>query len=217
MTTILFIVAGFIQLFFALKMIGLYKQSKSPYAAFPILILSALCVDNWIVGFGKFIGEGSLLMFLNAIRFVTHAVFTSFGMIFAFGVLKRIGVGFARRKLVHAVVCLAATAFTVLGIYMDVFNLQLLLKDENGTLRYINDGFRLPPIPAIATIIFFLIVGIMVWFKTKSPWFFIGSAVMFLLAPFGFKIPILGNIGEIFFAAAMISGETAAHKTEQRL
>ena len=214
MTTILFIIAGFIQLFFLLKMIGQYRRSRSPYLAFPILVLAALVADNWIVGFGKFIGEGNTLMFLNAIRFVTHAVFTSFGMIFAFGILKRIGVGFAQSKLAHSIVCVFATLVTLLGIYIDVYKLQLLLKDENGTLRYVNDGFHFPPIPAIITIIFFIVVGIIVWVKTKSPWVFVGSLVMFILAPLGIRTPILGNIGEVFFATGMISGENVAHKYE---
>jgi hypothetical protein len=210
MTTFLFILAGAIQLFLLVVLIKQYKQSKSPYLAFPILVTAALVVDNWVVGFGKFIGEGTFLMFLNSIRFITHALFTSFGMIFAFGILKRIGVGFAQKKSVHAAVCIFVTLVTFLGIYMDVYKLQLLLKIENDTMRYINDGFHLPPIPAIITIIFFMIVGIIVWIKTKSPWVFLGSLVMFILAPLGFRIPILGNIGEIAFVGAMISGENTA-------
>ena len=164
MTTILFIIAGCIQLFFTIKMIGQYRKSRSRYLIFPVLVLAALVIDNWVVGFGKFIGEGSTLMVLNSIRFITHALFTSFGMIFAFGVLKRIGVGFAQSKLSHAIVCLFATAVTLLGVYMDIFRLQLLLREENGTLRYVNDGIHIPPIPAIITIIFFIIVGIIVWY-----------------------------------------------------
>jgi hypothetical protein len=210
MTTILFIVAGAIQLYLLFVMVGQYKKSRSPYLAFPILVIAALVADNWIVGFGKFIGEGSLLMFLNSIRFVTHAVFTSFGMIFAFGILKRIGIGFAQNKTIHAAVCIFASIVTALGIYMDVYKLQLLFKEENGTMRYVNDGFHLPPIPAIITIIFFMIAGLIVWVKTKSPWVFIGSLIMFILAPIGFRMPILGNIGEIAFVGAMIFGEKTA-------
>ncbi len=214
MTTFLFIVAGAIQLYLLFVLVKQYKQSRSPYLTFPILVTAALVADNWIVGFGKFIGEGSFLMFLNSIRFITHAVFTSFGMIFAFGILKRIGVGFAQNKTVHAAVCVFATIVTTLGIYMDVYKLQLLFKEENGTMRYVNDGFHLPPIPAIITIIFFTIVGIIIWVKTKSPWVFAGSLIMFILAPLGFRIPILGNIGEIAFVGAMISGEKVASKNE---
>ncbi len=212
MTTILFILAGAIQLYLLFVMIGQYKKSRSPYLAFPILVIAALVADNWIVGFGKFIGEGSLLMFFNSIRFVTHATFTSFGMIFAFGVLKRIGVGFAQNKTIHAAVCVFATIVTTLGIYMDVYKLQLLFREQNETMRYVNDGFHGPPIPAIMTIIFFTIVGIIVWVKTKSPWVFVGSLIMFILAPIGMRIPILGNIGEIAFVLAMIAGEKVAHE-----
>ncbi len=214
MTTILFIIAGAIQLYLLFVMIGQYKKSRSPYLAFPLLVIAALVADNWIVGFGKFIGEGSLLMFLNSIRFVTHAVFTSFGMIFAFGILKRIGVSFAKNKTVHAAVCIFVTIITTLGIYMDVYKLQLLFKEENGTMRYVNDGIHIPPIPAIITIIFFIIVGIIVWVKTKSPWVFVGSLIMFILASVGTKMPILGNIGEIAFVLAMIAGEKTARENK---
>ncbi len=216
MITFLFIGAGFIQLILLFVMIRQYKQSKSPYLAFPLLVVSALVLDNWVVGFGKFIGEGSWLMVLNSIRFVTHAVFTSWGMIFAFGILKRIGVGWAQKKSIHAAVCIFATLMTLLGIYMDVYRLQLGLVAEFGTLRYKNVGLEIPPIPAILTILFFLMVGIIVWVKQKSPWFFFGSLIMFLLAPLGFRIPILGNIGEIAFVGAMISGEKTAREGENR-
>ncbi len=210
MTTILFILAGFIQLFFLFVIIKQYRQSGSVYLAFPMLIVGALVADNWIVGFGKFIGEGSLLMFLNSIRFITHALFTSFGMIFAFGILKRIGVGFAQKKSVHIAVCIFAVLATLLGIYMDVYRLELGVVAEFGTLRYKNIGLGIPPIPAIITIIFFIVSGIIIWIKTKSPWMFLGSLVMFILAPLGFRIPILGNIGEIAFVGAMIFGEKTA-------
>jgi hypothetical protein len=215
MTTILFISAGFIQLILLFVLIKQYKQSGSSYLAFPMLIVGALVADNWIVGFGSFIGEGNVLMFLNSIRFITHALFTSFGMIFAFGILKRIGVGFAQKNSVHIAVCIFAVLVTLLGIYMDVYKLQLGLIAEFGTIRYKNVGLAIPPIPAIITIIFFIIVGTIVWVKTKSPWMFLGSLIMFILAPLGFRIPILGNIGEIAFVGAMISGEKTAHKKER--
>jgi hypothetical protein len=215
MTTILFILAGFIQLILLFVLIKQYKQSKSSYLAFPMLVVGALTADNWIVGFGSFIGEGAFLMFLNSIRFITHALFTSFGMIFAFGILKRIGVGFAQKKSVHAAVCIFVVLVTLLGIYMDVYKLQLGFVAEFGTIRYKNVGLEMPPIPAIITIIFFIIVGIISWIKTKSPWVFIGSLIMFILAPLGFKIPILGNIGEIAFVGAMISGEKIAQEKSQ--
>lgn len=214
MTTALYLIAGMIQVFLTAVMIRQYLRSKSRYMIIPILVFAALIVDNFVVGLGTFIGEGETLKFLNAIRFYTHAIFTSWIIVFAFGILKRIGIGWAQSKIVHSIVCLFALLMFCVGVYMDIVRLELVPKAENGTLRYVNEGFHFPPIPSIAAILFLMFVGIFVWIKRKSPWTFLGALLMFICAPLGLRFPILGQVGEIAFGGAIISGENQAHQAE---
>jgi hypothetical protein len=213
MITALYLIAGIIHIFLTSVMIRQYLRSRSSYMIFPILVFAALIYDNLIVGLGAFIGEGETLKFLNAGRFYTHALFTSWIIVTAFGILKRIGIGWAQRKIAHALFCLLALAMFCLGVFMDIVRLELVVKQENGTLRYVNDGFHGPPIPAIVAIIVLTIVGIIVWVKRKSPWTFLGALLMFICAPLGLKFAIVGQFGEICFGGALISGENEAQKS----
>ena len=212
MITIFYILAGTINLILTIIMIRQYLHSRSIYTIFSILVFAALIYDNYVIALGKFIGEGETLKFLNTGRFYTHALFTSWIIVTAFGILKRIGIGWAQSKIAHSLFCLLALAMFCLGVYMDMILLQLVPKEENGTLRYVNDGFHGPPIPAIIAIIVLTFVGIIVWIKKKSPWTFLGALLMFICAPLGLKFPIVGQFGEICFGGALISGENEAQK-----
>lgn len=214
MITALYLIAGTINLILAIIMIRQYLRSKSLYMIIPILVFIALIVDNYVVGLGEFIGEGATLKFLNAIRFYTHALFTSWIIVFAFGILRRIGIGWAQKKIAHSLVCIFALLMFCVGVYMDIWRLELVPKAENGTLRYVNEGFHFPPIPSIAAILFLMFVGVFVWIKRKSPWTFFGALLMFICAPLGLRFPILGQFGEIAFGGAIISGENQAHQAE---
>ena len=216
MTTVLYLIAGTIQIFLTVVMIRQYLRSKSRYMIIPVLVFAALIVDNFVVGLGAFIGAGAVLKFLNAVRFYTHALFTAWIIVFSFGILKRIGVGWAQGKIAHALVCLFALAMCLVGVYLDIIRLELVLKEENGTLRYVNEGIHIPPIPSIVAIIFMMFAGIIVWIRNKSPWTFLGALLMFICAPLGLRFPVLGQFGEIAFGGALISGESEAQKFESK-
>lgn len=217
MTTALYLIAGTIQIFLSVIIYRQYLRSRSWYLIFPMLVYPALVYDNYVVGFGAFVGEGETLKVLNAVRFYTHALFTSWMIIFAFGIIKRIGVGWAQSKVVHSLVCLLATAMFCLGVYMDIVRLELVPKAENGTLRYVNAGFHGAPIPSIVAIVALIITGLILWVRRKSPWTFLGALLMFFSAPLGMLVPILGQFGEIAFGGAIISAEAQAQKTEENL
>ena len=110
MITALYLIAGIIQIFLTSVMIRQYLRSRSLYMIFPILVFAALIYDNFIVGLGIFIGEGDTLKFLNTGRFYTHALFTSWIIVTSFGILKRIGIGWAQSKIVHSMFCILALA-----------------------------------------------------------------------------------------------------------
>lgn len=207
MFTIYYVLVALCQAVFLVLMIKLFRTSKHWYPLFPLIILCGIIYDNLIIGFGSFIGEGEILKALNTPRFIIHALFTPTLIIFAFGVAKRVGISWAQSKLMHSLFCLLALAMIVLGSYHEIIHLDMIPKAEDGTLRYINASMQGPPIPPIVTIIVAMIVGISVWIKAKFPWYFVGSFLMFVLAPLGATLVWAGNLGEIFMSFGSYSGE----------
>ncbi len=215
MMTFYYIAVATIQIVLAVTMFRLWRKSGSIYPIFPLAVICGIIYDNLIIGAGSFIGEGELLKALNVPRYWIHGFITPTMMIFAIGVARRVGVGFAQGKIAHAVVCTIATAMIALGVYHEVIQLNLLPKAENGILRYINSASPGPPIPAIVTIIVVIFIAIFVWIKTKKPWYFIGTLLMFILAPLAPKFLWAGNLGEIFMNLGSVFGEKAVAETKK--
>lgn len=214
--TFYYIAIASIQIVLGVILFRLWRKSGSVYPIFPLLVIAGIVYDNLIIGLGSFIGEGELLKGLNVPRFVIHALFTPCLMIFAVGVARRVGINWAQTKTGHGIICLIATAMIALGVYHEIIQLTLEAKAEYGTLRYINTAAQGPPIPAIVTIIVVMIIAIFVWVKTKKPWYFLGSLLMFIFAPMASKFVWAGNLGEIFMNLGGIFGEKAAQESELR-
>ena len=202
-----------VQSYLAYRAYRLFRTTKHWYALPLLIVVCGIVYDNLVIGFGSFIGEGELLKSLNIMRFVIHAVFTPMIMIFAWGVARRLGFGITRSRVAHAVVCLLALALIAFGIYEDLIKSTFVVVAENGLLRY-KPVASMPPIPAIVTIIWTMVIGAFAWWKTRSPWFFVGPFLFFLMAPFAPKLLWIGNLGEILMNIGLISGETNAQKHE---
>jgi hypothetical protein len=213
MMTFYYVTVAAIQAFLAVMMFRLGRKSGSIYPIFPLIVILGIIYDNLIIGFGSFIGEGELLKNLNVPRFVIHAFFTPMLMIFGFGVARRCGVGFAQSKGWHTAICVFTVLLILLGIYEELWKMNLAPLAEDGTLRYKTPNSP-PPIPAIMTIMVAIIFGVFVWIKTKKPWYFLGSVGMFCLAPLAPNFVWAGNLGEIFMNLGSIFGEKAAQERE---
>lgn len=213
MLTVYYLIVAAVQIYLGITLFRLWRKSGSIYVIFPLIVILGIIYDNLIIAAGAFIGEGELLKVLNVPRFVIHAFFTPCMMIFAFGVARRCGVGFAQGKVAHSIVCLLTVAMIALGTYHEVYNLTLKPVADYGTLRYVNEMAQRPPAPAIVTIIIALIMGVFVWIKTKKPLYFLCTLLMFILAPMASKFVWAGNLGEIFMDMGSIFGEKAAQES----
>jgi hypothetical protein len=103
------------------------------------------------------------------------------------------------------------TALIALGSYIDIINLNLVFEVDGGVSKYANHFVLMPgpPIPAVLTIIFALVFGVMLWRNIKWAWLFVGSLLMFIAAPMA-SVPIFQNIGEIAFAAGLVTTQIRA-------
>lgn len=213
MQNIIFIIVGLIQLGIAIY--GT-KQTRSHFNWYALLVLTVvygLAYDNVVLASGVFIGEGATLKALNAPRFWIHAMFTPAMIIAAFGALRMTGSNFGKSKTAHAVICVIATVLILLGSYTDIIKLNLVFEIKDSVHKYTNDFALIPgpPIPAVMTILFVLVFGVMMWRNIKWPWLFVGSLLMFIAAPMA-SVPIFQNIGEIAFAAGLVTTQIrAAH------
>ena len=211
MQNIIFIIVGLIQLGIAIYGTREVRKHFSWYALLVLIVVYGLAYDNIVIALGAFIGEGLLTKALNAPRFWVHALFTPAMIIAAFGALRMTGSKFAQSKTWHTIICLIATALIALGSYIDIINLNLVLVRDGAVLKYVNDFefMKGPPIPAVLTIIFVLVFGIIMWRNVKWPWLFVGSHIMFNAAPMA-SMPLFQNIGEIAFATGLVTTQIRA-------
>lgn len=210
----IFIIVGFIQLGIAVMGTKYLRENFSLYFLLVVIVSYGLAYDNYVIASGAWLTEGAGLKALNAPRFWIHALFTPTMIIAAFGALRKSDVGWTQGRGAHIAVCSLATLMVLLGSYIDVLNLTLEPAIEDGSTRYVN-GFEFiqgPPIPAVVTIIVVLVFGIFLWRKSKWPWLFVGALLMFVTAPM-LSLPVVQNIGEIAFAAGMVSTMAYTHKT----
>ena len=212
-----FFLIGLAHLYFLAQAGKLYQREPTRYLPLAMLCMAALVYDCWAVAAGFFLGEGSLLQTISRPRFYTHALFTPTLIIFAFGLARRLGAGWAQSKVFHAVICLFTLGLIVLGAREDILHLSLSPKILGDSIRYTNASVKGPPLPAILVNVFFLLIGGWLWRKRKSPWFFLGSLFMFCIAPFTPRLPLLGNFGELGIAFAIIKGEQLAQKGRNAL
>lgn len=99
MDTVLFL--GFAGAYLALLLWGIALAARSRWwtpANLPLLVLAALVYDNFLLGIGRFIGEGPLLEGLNYGRFYVHAAVTPVLVAWGLHTLRRAGFGWAQAR-----------------------------------------------------------------------------------------------------------------------
>jgi hypothetical protein len=199
MLTIVYVILVAAFAYLTWQTLGLYQSKRSAYTLLLLIVLAGLAYDTLVILLGRFIGAGDLLKTLNAGRYLVHGLATPAMIIFGFGVLRNAGVKRAQSRAAHIVVCVFTTLLIALGVYSDVFALDLQTKTVMDTLRYTNEGgLKGPPIPAVLTIFFLIATGIALWRKTGWRWLAAGALFMFLAAGAGMgDMFYIGNLGEV--------------------
>lgn len=174
------------------------KSSKGyrllTWSSFVYLVTVGLIFDNTVMGIGKWIGEGALLEFLNALRYWSHAFLTPLLVLYSVGVLRESGIQWAKRVWVTISAVFYTTLLIILEIWLEASNLELVPVEEYGVLRYVSTHPSTgPPVMITLVTIVLLIASVIVWKKTKWSWFFIGTIVM----TFGSLVPIEVNSSAI--------------------
>ncbi len=182
-----------------------WRVRPTSYGVLFLVVLAGLVYDNLIIALGARVGEGDLLKTLSAGRFYLHGLLTPVLVIFAFGVLRQAGVGWAQSGWAHALVCLVASALIGYGVYRDIILLDLQPVVQLDILRYTSAGSKGPPIGSIGTILVLIGLGASLWRKTGWLWLALGALAMFVAAGVGTGERLfLANLGEVILGISLL-------------
>ncbi|GHJ47995.1 hypothetical protein Cs7R123_53370 [Catellatospora sp. TT07R-123] len=188
-------------------------RAAGPAAALVALLCAGLAYDNTAVAIGRLLGFGQALEGVNAGRFWIHALLTPLLLVAAVLIGARLGVAVLARKAVRIGAVVLALALIALGAATDIVRLALAPATYADTLRYTNTATAGPPVPAIATIVALIAVGVLLWRRAATAWLLLGAVAMFVAAAAGFRHFWLGNLGELALQATVVATLATAART----
>ena len=171
---------GFFALAYVLLLIwGLRTHKKWTLSSVIFFVVGALIYDNAIYALGILIGEGTLLEALSLLRFWFHMLFTPTLIIFSAVAIREAGIEWAQKAWVLWFSVIGAIAAMIIE-YVTVLNgLALEVSEEYGALSYSSaEEASGPPLMILLVLIALVIAGIMLWWKAKWPWMFVGTVIM---------------------------------------
>ena len=184
MATVLVLLIGALELLCGILSLRVKNDNCKKVLYISNAVLSfGLCYDAFVIGIGKFIGDGALLRALSPFRYIASGLLIPLLLVISFSALNWDGV----KMIVIWVITIIFMAFGGAAAVVT----DLGLKEEFGILRYVSldstpkwaDGIS--SASAIGAVIPVIIVGIIVWKKRKNPFIFIGGLLMFVMSAIG--------------------------------
>ena len=199
---------GFFAIAYVLLLIwGLRTHKKWTFSSVIFFVVLALIYDNAIYALGILIGEGTLLETLNLLRFWFHMLFTPTLILFSVMAMSEAGIEWAQKAWVVWLGVLYAIAALIVE-YVTVLNgLSLEVSEEYGALSYSSaEEASGPPMMIILVLIALVIAGIMLWWKAKWPWMFVGTVIMTIgsAVPFDLGSNALTNAFELILLFTLV-------------
>ena len=206
----------------------LYKQYPSTALMLATMPLTLMWFDNLTIGLGSTLGEGSLLLGMNTVRFLAHYILLPFSIIAIGSMARQAGFKWAQPKIVMAAFCVLASYFMVHDLWR-FYNATFYHSCFADTLRYtthiaqytvcspddiVGTGQRIAPVPAITLNNMMLVFGAYLWWKIGYKWLFLGvlASTAFFTVPFASTGGIVGNVGEPIISIVILM--TAVHITK---
>lgn len=171
--------------------IFLWFRGSSLSLAILFAVLVGLLYGNAVIGYGRFIGEGELLLNMNQLRLLLNMILVPFLLVAALNQAQRFGVGVPGY--------LGLLVLLPLGIGMYQFlNRTMQAVDAGGTLRYVdvNGGIA---VELLVTLGITAVFAFLIWRKVQWPWLCLAAIFMFIST----LLP-LNNITYIIISAAEI-------------
>jgi hypothetical protein len=189
-------------------------------ANLPLLVVLGLVYDNTVIATGGLIGEGALLEGLSLGRFWIHAFLTPTLVVWAWHVLSRAGVHWARTRAAAVVALVIATVLVVLEIVTVLAGLQLEAQEQYGVLSYTEaeaesgGGAPLMPLVVAGALI---VAGVGVWRRLRWPWLLLGALAMSVGSAVDVPVPsaAVTNVFELALLTSVVA-TTARQDRRQR-
>ncbi|MEK4665268.1 hypothetical protein MHH93_25560 [Priestia sp. FSL H7-0729] len=121
-------------------------------------------------------------MVLSSLRFWLHSFATPTLILVGYHILRSSGTKFAHRRISEVaawLITLGLVIYQIVGFTLSEVN-NLKVIEEYGVLRYMAEGHGGPPMMVIIVGIVLLFVSLIVLFKHKWVWLFVGTALLFL-------------------------------------
>ena len=173
-----------------------------------LIVTLGLVYDNGVIALGTVVGARATLEALNWPRYWIHALCTPLLILFASGAAVRAGLGWARRPSVRGAFRLVTAALIAYGVIVEL-PAALEPNDAGGVLRYEGAGGSSVPVPAIATNLALIAVGIALWPARGWPWLAVASVaalVGFGLGPLGAPA-VVGQVAEVVLIGGIVATE----------
>lgn len=187
----------------------LWKGSKKFYLSSVLfLVLVALVYDNFILGIGRFVGEGDLLEALNLGRFWLHALCTPTLIIFSLAILQEAGIKWAKSKIAIVLTIILFITAIVIEFMTELIGLSIAPDKKYGALSYSSVAEASgPPLMIIIVIVALLIAAITLAKRFKWWWMLVGIILMTISsAAVLIDIPsnALSNLSELFLLFSLV-------------
>ena len=191
------------------------KPSGLRLAPFALFVIAGLFYDNIVLGLGNLVGEGNTLRALSVPRYWIHAIGTPLMIPLALEIGKRCGLSWAGRRSRQWAAFTAA--LILFGLDHDGIHQKLAFTTAGGVSRYANEAVTGPPVASVAVIAVVMTVAIMIWHRGRSSTMAVCSLIMLIGAAIGATLPLIGNLVEVFFVIAFLSGMQicAGHRTSR--
>ena len=175
-----------------------------------LIVSLGLVYDNTVIALGRFLGEGGLLLALNWPRYVIHAFATPLLIVFAWDAARRARLGWARGDFWRIFFWLLTLVMIAYGVIFELLGTRLEFTIERGVASYSSSEPGGVPVPAVATVLALLAVGISLW-RSRS---FAALAIASVLSIVGFSVapsadlPVVGQLAEVALIGGILLTET---------
>lgn len=183
-----------------------------------LLVILALLYDNAVLAIGHYVGEGETLRAMNLPRYWLHALITPLLILFAWRTLVHAHLHWASHRVVSGCFVLLTVGLIIFDLVVEVWGIHLEPVWTNGVVMYKKVGKSGPPLMIIGVMSALLVTSLIVWWKQKWPWYFVGILSMGL-APvihFWLKSNAVHNIGELLLMISLLATKAYQDTIKQR-
>lgn len=198
---------GFFTVAYIAILIWGFAKHKKTASALLFVVVGALIYDNAILALGHVIGEGDTLESLSYGRFWIHAIFTPTLIIFSLFVMREANIRFAYKNGVVFLFLALWIVAMVVEYFLELTGLELTPQKSYGVLSYgTSEAASGPPLMVLIVLVGLLIASIMLAWKRKWWWMFVGAIVMTIgsAVPLEIGSDAITNAFELFLIATLM-------------